>query len=417
MKKDKHSHISADEEQAEHLKLEYALAEKNKGVNIALITAFFAFIFVFAILFWALPDRELSETENRALQSFPTFNFKTLSDGTFTEQFASYMADQFPARDFFVGVKAAAESAMLKGQNNGVIAAEGGYLITRYDSVDEKILENNIDCISQFSHAADEKGIRVTVAFAGRTMDVAASILPRTYGAGSSEAAWEALDRFCAEKELTYVNLLDPLKKRFESGEYVYYRTDHHWTTLGAMYAYNEIATEAGLPTSSTDGYDVTEVSDAFYGTTWSTAGIKWARPDTMEFFRFAGDDRLTTAVQDGESFQGLYKTEALETKDKYTAFIGGNAARVDVTSENSQREKILLVKDSFAHSVAPFLAEEYDLVILDLRYYNVEPGNSARQSLIKLCEEEGIEKVILLYNMDTLSSEAGFRNFKYDLK
>lgn len=408
MKKDKHSHISADAEQAEHLSLEYALAEKNKGVNIALIAAFFAFVFVFAILFWALPDKALSETENRSLQSFPAFTFKNLADGTFTKEFATYMADQFPARDFFVGVKAASETVLLKGQNNGVIAADNGYLITRYDSVDEKILENNIDCISQFVRAAEADKIQVTCAFAGRTMDVASSLLPDTYGSDSSEAAWAALDRFCAEKELDYVNLLEPLKKRFESGEYVYYRTDHHWTTLGAMYAYNEIAVEAGLPTASADGYRIERVSDEFYGTTWSTAGIKWARPDAMEFFRYAGDDRLTTTVQDVESFQGLYKRSALETKDKYTAFIGGNAARVDVTSSEGEREKILLVKDSFAHSVAPFLAEEYDLVIVDLRYY--------AKSLMELCREEGIEKVIVLYNMDTLSSEAGFRIFRMGL-
>lgn len=405
MKKDKHSHISADAEQAEHLSLEYALAEKNKGVNIALIAAFFAFIFVFAVLFWVLPDKVLSETENRSLQSFPTFTLKTLSDGTFTEEFATYMADQFPARDFFVGVKAATESALLKGQNNGVINAKDGYLITRYDSVDETILENNIDCISKFVNAAEAQGISVTCAFAGRTMDVASSLLPKSYGDDSSVAAWAALDKFCEEKGLSYVDLLTPLKARFEAGEYVYYRTDHHWTTLGAMYAYNEIALAADLPVASAGGFDIETASDAFYGTTWSTAGIKWAKPDTMEFYRFAGDDLLTTEVKGVESFQGLYKREALETKDKYTSFIGGNAAEVHVTACDGQREKILLVKDSFAHSVVPFLADEYDLVIVDLRYYS--------KPLTELCRDEGIEKVIILYNMDTLSSEAGFRIFR----
>lgn len=409
LKKDNHSHISADEEQSAHLALEHSLAKKCRFVNISLAASFFAFIFVFAALFWLLPDRESSENENRALQTFPEFSLQTLSSGKFTEEFAKYMADQFPARDFFVGVKAASECAMLKGQNNGVITARGGQLISRFDSIDLETLDTNIDCVSKFAKAASSDGISVTCAFAGRTMDVMTSSLPRTYGSEASDSQLEALDEICLSHGVEYVDLVSPLRAHYENGEYVYYRTDHHWTTLGAMYAYNEIAEASFLPAVSENDFRKEAASDSFYGTTWSSAGTVWTSPDTIEFFRYDGDDMLTTSVYGGESFSGLYKREALDTKDKYSAFIGGNAARVDITSQGGEkREKILVVKDSFAHSVAPFIAKNYDVVLIDLRYYT--------GSLINLCRDEGINKVVILYNMDTLCSEAGFRRFRTGL-
>lgn len=394
-----------DSLQRKYLELEYSLAQRNKGVNLSLISFFFAFIFVFAALFWILPDRELSEEENRALQGFPEFTWERLVQGTFTEEFGSYMADQFPARSFFVGLKAASETALLKGQNNGVMLGSDGYLVTRFDSVDEDILENNIDCISTFKQAAEQAGHQVTVAFAGRTVDTAVSKISSVYGSEMSERTWAALGEMCSERELVWCDLAEPLRARMDSGEYVYYKTDHHWTTLGALYAYNEIAVKADLPLYSPDEFEREIASEEFFGTTWSSAGVKWAKPDTLEFFRYEGDDALVCQVEGGEGFEGLYKRDALETKDKYSSFIGGNAARVNVYSTEEEREKLLIVKDSFAHSTVPFFAREYDLVIIDLRYYT--------GSLLSLMEQESIEKAILLYNMDTLSNESGFRIFK----
>ncbi len=404
-KTNNHSHINADEEQKKLLELEYGLAEKNKGVDTALISLFFAFIFIFGALFWILPDRETSEEENRSLQNFPSFTWERLIDGTFTEEFGTYMADQFPARNFFVGMKASFESALFKGQNNGVMTASDGYLITRYDSVDEEILKNNIECIDVFKTNAEEKGYTVTVAFAGRTCDTAASKANGIYGSEMSDKTWNTLFEICKEKELSYVDLMNPLRNKVENGEYVYYKTDHHWTTLGALYAYNEIAVKTDLPVYDKEEFDTETATEEFYGTTHSSSGIKWAKPDVIEFFRYDGDCDLVCEIPGADSFNGLYKREKLDTKDKYAAFIGGNAARVNVYSQTEEREKLLIVKDSFAHSMAPFLAREYDLVIIDLRYFS--------GSLLRLMEEENIEKAVLIYNMDTLSNEAGFRLFK----
>ena len=101
--------------------------------TIHLITAvFFALFFiVFALLFVLLPDREFSEEENRSLTLFPEFTWERLADGSFSSDINEYFADQFPARDLFVGVKGLAETLMLRGENNGVLYGKDGQLAVR----------------------------------------------------------------------------------------------------------------------------------------------------------------------------------------------------------------------------------------------------------------------------------------------
>lgn len=425
MIKEKHSHIDADEEQKRYLDIEKNLAAENKPLNIVLTTVFFAFIFVFGALFWILPDKDVSENENRSLKSFPDFSWEALSDGSFTKEFAVYMADQFPARDFFVELKASSEAALCKGINNGVFLADDGYLVSRFDSsvttesetydengekitvkkpkFDPEILEKNIGYISKFISDADSSGIDVTVALAGRTMDVCSSAVSGVYGRDSSDEAWSMINTFCEEQGVEYTDLMSPLRERFENGEYVYYKTDHHWTSLGAFYAYEKIADAMGIRKADLSDFRRESVTDSFFGTTWSNSGAMWTDPDSIELFRYDGDESLKTVTSE-KSFDGLYYTDALSTKDKYSVFIGGNSGRCDITS-GEEREKILVVKDSFFHSVAPFLAKEYDITAIDLRY-------AGAQSLTKLCAEEGIDRVLILFNAETLGEESNLRLF-----
>ena len=411
MIKEKHSHINADEEQKRYFEIEKKYEKNNRALNIALTAAFFAFIYVFAILFWALPDKDVSVEENRSLAAAPEFSFKTLADGSYTADFATYMADQFPARNFFVGMKAQAERLTLRGGNNGVIFADDGYLVKRFDSPDEETYRKNVGYICDFAAFAKSEGIDVTIGIAGRTLDVAQSVLPSVYGTDSSDKTWSIIESAFKDNGTAFADLKTPLKERFDAGEYVYYKTDHHWTTLGAFYAYTELARAAGIDPAPRDLFRRDTVSDSFFGTTWSSAGAKWIGPDELDFFRFDGDESLVTdRGDDGGSFDGLYDVSFLEKKDKYSAFIGGNAARVDVTSNDGEREKILVVKDSFFHSMAPFFAKDYDLIMIDLRYYmDTVP-------VIDICRNEGVDKVLFMLNAETLGDESGLRTLKIGL-
>ena len=181
----------------------------------------------------------------------------------------------------------------------------------------------------------------------------------------------------------------------------MYYKTDHHWTSLGAYYAYVEIMNSWGLTPYPLDYFTRETVSEDFYGTTWSKAGMKWVGPDTIEFIRYPGDDTLITEIVDtGEKLDGLYDRDYLAVKDKYSSFIGGNNGHVriypaDGSPLESERETLVLIKDSFGHSLAPFLAAHFDLEIIDLRYYKLPA--------IDFVKETGADRVLILYNMDSL--------------
>ena len=390
-----------DREAARLLAIQMGGGKGAKKLDRAFVILFAALILLVSVLFWAIPDREFSETENKDLTQVPPFTWDALLDGRYTADIADYMADQFPGRDFFIRVKAAAEMALGKMSNNGVILGEGGTLIPRSEAANTDNLTKNLAAIAAFTKWCEDHGFPTTTAVAGRSMDVLHHTLPDFYGSAYSDALWGALFQDFSDIDLKILPLRDPLHERAKAGEYVYYRTDHHWTTLGAYYGTKEILAEMGETIAPIESYTREVVSDAFFGTTWSTSGMSWIAPDTMEYFRFEGDtDFTTTIVDDGTSFAGFYDRSYLAKKDKYSSFIGGNNALVTVTKNgDADRPTLLLVKDSFAHSTVPFLAQHYDLVIVDIRYY--------KKSTAALIDEYGADRVLVLYNIDSLTSTA----------
>lgn len=390
-----------DREAARILAIQMRGGKGAKKLDRAFVILFAALILVVSVLFWAIPDRTFSETENKDLTQIPTFTVERLMDGRYTADIAEYMADQFPFRDFFIRVKAAAEMALGKMGNNGVILGEGGTLIPRSESVNIDNLTKNLSAIDALAEWCENRNIPTTTAVAGRSADVLHHTLPDFYGSAYSDALWGTLAEEARALNRPILPLRDPLHERAKAGEYVYYRTDHHWTTLGAYYGAKEILAEMGEEIAPIEAYTKEVVSDAFFGTTWSTAGMSWIAPDTMEYFRFAGDtDFSTTILDNGTSFAGFYDRSYLAKKDKYSSFIGGNNALVTVTKNgDADRPTLLLVKDSFAHSTVPFLAQHYDLVIVDIRYY--------KKSTAALVDEYGADRVLVLYNIDSLTSSA----------
>lgn len=412
----------ADEEQQRYLDAETALAPKTKITDIIVTFTLLAVIFGIGIAFFALPDKTFSENENRALQTMPDMSLKNIASGKFTEEFSTYFTDQFPARDAFVSIKAACEIALGKNENNGVLFGKDGHLIDRMDDAAEyssyrdsfggrsdfvpsylaatertaETLKANAEAVARFAEAAKALGIDTTFAVAGRHSDIAADT-SWLYPASADDAVWDVLNG----TGVTYLDLMKPLKARFDAGEYVYYRTDHHWTTLGAYYGYAEIMRAFGEMPEEIGHYERETVSDSFYGTTWSSSGIRFVRPDTMEYFHISGDEDGKYEVDfGGEKRASLYDRSYLEKKDKYSSFISDNRARTDITKADAEnREKLLVIKDSFAMSLVPFLAEKYDIVMIDLRYYKTGTA-------LSIVENENIDKVLVLYNMDSLTSD-----------
>lgn len=382
--------------------LNMQLEAKDRPGDLTVTLAILLIIAALAAAFWIIPDRASSEEENRVLAQFPEFSPESLESGKFTSDFASYMADQFPMRDTFVGIKAAAEISMLKLENNSVMLAPGDTLAERFDTVNTDNVKANTDAINAFCGTLNSRGVTARFALLPRSMDI--FDIP-VYGRGASEREWQSVRDIAGDGMIDMRSVFDA-----HSGEYIYYRTDHHYTTLGAYYTYAALGGSLGYTPNSVEHYKRTEASDSFFGTTYSKSGMKWITPDTVEYFRWDGDDKLTvTVAETGEVRDGLYFEEHLSSKDKYASFAGGNFARIDIARPGEVREKLLIVKDSFAHALVPFLAEHFDITMIDTRYY--------KRPVIKLAEDEGFSRVLVLCNLDTLSSAKPFEILRMGLK
>lgn len=370
-----------------------------------------AFLFLFllfglAVAFLFLPDRSFSEQENRSLRTFPGFTWEKLASGAFGEEINDYFADQFPLRDLLVGIKGCTELALGKGENNGVVLGKGGQLQTRlYDALaaDGAVWED-VDCydpetvqraIDGLKRANTNLNVPLDVLLTGRTVDVtsASSGYPNVFG----EALLEQL-RTGLSDSVNYIETVPMLRQRHEAGEYVYYKTDHHWTTLGAYYAYAEILRFYGmeeeiLPMSS---FERELASSAFYGTAWSAGGMKPVAPDALELWHYGNEDAFVITA-DGRTLDGFYSRGYLERKDQYSVFLDGVHDVVTVQKTGEERKTLLLWKDSFANSIAPFLAQHFDLVLLNL---------SSRRDfsdVTALAIEYEADRVLVLYTVENV--------------
>jgi hypothetical protein len=195
-----------------------------------------------------------------------------------------------------------------------------------------------------------------------------------------------------AEEQLsayTVVNPTDLLSAH--SDEYLYYRNDHHWTTRGAYLGYLAL-------TGGEDRYDslpMETVSTDFLGTLQSRVPGAETVSDSIELFTVPDSIQVT---QNGTEI-GLYDLSCLEEKDQYRVFLGGNYPLVEITG-GTGTGSLLIIKDSFANSLVPFLTQDYEsITLVDPRYYS----GSVRQ----LLSSGAYDEVLVLYELNNFAQDS----------
>lgn len=403
----------------------------KKKINLCFVGLFLAILFVFSAAFVISPDREYSEEENRPLAQAPEFTFDRLADGSFTSDTNTYFSDQFWLRDQMVGIKGVSETLFLKRQNNGVLLGKDGQLAVRFfdmyksrleitpdmDNFYEENVKLSIDKYNQFCE--NEERPLITL-MPPRTIDVGASAFD--YPDYLSRALQNKVSTHLSEKS-GYINLLPDLKKAYDSGEYVYYRTDHHWTMRGAHMAYSKVLEKWGMGKKviPLKNFEKEEIP-SFYGTTWSRAGMKFVGSDTMEIFSLGNEDEFVTECYKAtrkktdsgyknqfvsyKKFSGFIERSHLETKNKYAAFLDGTHNIVTVTKKTTEkREKLLLVKDSFADCMVPFLAQHFDITVINL-------ANNI-SDVSEYAQEFQCDRILVVYNFENLLENTNLANIK----
>ena len=348
------------------------------------------------------PDRAVSELENKTLTQRPAVTAQILTPAglnSFFNNYSQYTKDQVPGRDAWISLQSFVETALLqKTQSGGVLLGGEGQMFDRtygLVSSEERTLPRNIAAVGAL--AARWPG-RVYAMVA----PAASAIYPERVPAGApllGEGDYIAQIQAAVEAGGgTFIPLEEALSAHKD--EYIYYRTDHHWTTLGAYYAYSALCETLGLAPFDLSAHQAVEVPD-FYGTFYSRARTWNAQPDTLTYYDL--DNALTIYTVTGPGMPaegevtGLYDLDKLAVYDKYAAFLHGNNGLSRIEGEGEGR--ILVVKDSYANCLVPFLTANYAAIdVVDLRNYNY--------GLDALIAENGYDQILVLYSFDSFKSD-----------
>lgn len=211
---------------------------------------------------------------------------------------------------------------------------------------------------------------------------------------------------------VTKLDLMETLQKHQEEKEYLYFRTDHHWTALGAYYAYRQFAPQAGRPTASITDYEE-RVFEGFLGSFYRQVTSKPIRsamektPDTVYAYapKSASKMQLTTSEGDTLNYDIIRDGDQLKESQKYLSFIGGDNPWTVIENENlHDGSSVLLVKESFGNCFAPFLVESYQHVYV-VDYRHISKIDS--RTLTQLVEDYDIDDVLFLNNISATREDS----------
>jgi hypothetical protein len=389
------------------------MRKKDGEKRIALADIVAAVVFVlfflgFSIMTLVSPKSEYSTEEKRALQQRPAISRKTCLNGKFQKKYETYLSDQFIGRSSFVKIKT--EMGLLFGEKeiNQVYVGSDGYLLEKYqkEDFDSEWVTGNIWCLSDFLNMMlQEYGQEhVRCFFIPSKASVLTAKLPQYAEVYDTSYVVKNLrsdlkENLDMDVDLDTVigDLTQTLKTHAD--EYIYYRTDHHWTTRGAYYAYEAYKKSLGAEVSPLDSYQFLSVSDDFYGTTFDKVQVA-GRADSIDVLQ-TENRKLRLSFYDGETTRkssSYYEKAALSTEDKYNYFLGGNTARIRISTGTKNGKTLLLLKDSYSNSFVEYLEKDYEtIVMIDLRYVR----DDIYTMMDEISEKDEITDILVMYNTE----------------
>ena len=361
---------------------------QEKLVGIIFILTLFLFLIINVIV----PDREKSVQENRMLATKPKFRLSSLISGDYDEKFEAYMDDQFVGRDMWRKLKVTVDRIGGSRLENGVYIGTNGQLLEQIEVADENHLAANIKAIKSFSESQSKIPVRMML------VPDAANVLNHSLPAlakPEDQTQMFSMDRKDLGDSVEWIDVSTELNKH--KTEKIYYKTDHHWTTLGAFYAFQAAAPSLGIEGDLSGNYVSYAVSDSFNGMLASKSGVNLGEKEQIDIYVPTEEDTdlIVDYVDEGKRSTSLYDSSKLKEKDQYTVFLGGNSSLLDIRTVSTSTKRLLLVKDSFANSFIPFLTPYYrEIVVVDPRYYS--------GTINDLMDSYRISEVLFLYSGNT---------------
>lgn len=378
----------------------------HKKIMIVIFALFLSALPILTLVYLSPEESPFSENENRYLTKFPTLSFNTYKNKKFMDGFDNWISDRFIGREQWIVLKNKSDKAIGKTEIGGVFI-ENNMMMEAWESYDREVYEKNLNAINNFSDK--HKNIPMFFMLVPNAQEIYRNNIPAF---APIENQKNFIDDFYSALrgfEGT-VDVYSGLKGKSEDS-YIYYRTDHHWTSYGAFLAYQAAAPVLGYESYPYSAFEIEHASHDFRGTLFSKTLDFEVTPDIIDYYTLAkGEPKVKVSVYDKfdnstgkikyKEYDSLYFREFLDVKDKYSSFLGQNSPLVTIENPSAKSEKSLLViKDSYAHSLVPFLSKEYQKVtMIDLRYIHID-----FQTMAPLSD---YDQLLFMYNVITFSQD-----------
>lgn len=351
------------------------------------------------------PIKEFSPSENRRLEQKPKISLSLISNGKFTKSFEKYISDQFPLRDFWIGIKSNVEKFIGKKESNGVFLGKDGYLLQDFKTPSDKTVNDIVKSINAF--AEYNKNVNTYFMLVPTSIKIYEDKLPN-FASTENELKYINIMRERLDKDISFIPTYETLKSK--KNEYIYYKTDHHWTTNGAYYGYEALVKHMGFTPLKKNNFNIKDLSTEFLGSLYSRGGFRNLSYDTIQSYIPKNIENINYEVwysDTNKTLNSFYNKEKLNEKDKYAVFFDSNHPLVKIKTkvqDNIKDKKLLVIKDSYANCLVPFLTSHYgEIYMVDLRYYD--------KDLNELIKSEDIDDTLILYNANTFFEDASITN------
>lgn len=359
---------------------------------------FCGLLFVLLLALLLVRDQDFSDTEKRVLSSFPEVKLSAVADGTFESKLETYIQDQMPLRNTWVGLSALFNYATGQNGTDGFYVAKDQYLINTPCKENERNLNSNLRYLNAFAENMGLPSYMLVVPETGYVLD---NLLPAKHKAYRDDIWFDKIQEQTKEC-YRWVDVRDDFLAGKDSTQ-IYYRTDHHWTSDGALLGANAFLKACGRPALQKSDFEV-ERCPGFYGTIHSKAAL-WNKPaDTMELWHIPHGN-VTTTVQDlgkpeAVTQKDVFFREHLEKYDMYPTYLNGNHSFTHIVNPDAPEGVLLILKDSFGNTLATELTASFrEIIMVDLRYYRT-------QAVSDLVKEYKVDTILVNYSLDSLMND-----------
>ena len=308
--------------------------------------------------------------------------------------FEKFFSDHFVLREKWIQLKNQMEIITNKKEINGVYLTEKRLI--EHQELNEDIIKQNTEAINSFAEKYKKPTFLMIVPTAE---SIYTDQLPLMAPYFDQKKVIDSIYT-ASNKNLTCIDVFTPLLSA--KNQYIYYNTDHHWTSLGAYLGYFSSAKPLGFAHNEIDKFNVEHASHDFKGTLYSKTLYEKSTPDTIDLYHLStGEPQVTVTVNSGQKsseHQSIFFRNYLDKKDKYNTFLGQNEPCVSVKTDVTNQKKLLIIKDSYAHSMVQFYMYHYsEITLVDLRYVN---------KLSNYVSVDDYDQIMFVYNFASVNTD-----------